>query len=78
MNEVNYSEFMRKNGILSMISQMQIMRKEMNWSIIQKSNVCQHNDAQNLVSGVITVEAAPATEISFNNNIPFTNWDNYR
>ena len=36
MNEVNYSEFMRKNGILSMISQMQIMRKEMNWRIIQK------------------------------------------
>ena len=45
---------------------------------VLQSNVCQHNDAQNLVSGVITVEAAPATEISFNNNIPFTNWDNYR
>ena len=39
---------------------------------VLKSNLCDYNDASILVKGSITVTAAPATQISFENCAPFT------
>ena len=39
---------------------------------VLKSNLCDYNDASILVRGDITVTAAPATQVSFENCAPFT------
>ena len=39
---------------------------------ILKSNLCDYNDAYILVTGGITVVAAPATQVAFTNCAPFT------
>ena len=39
---------------------------------ILKSNLCDYNDAYILVTGEITVVAAPATKVAFKNCAPFT------
>ena len=39
---------------------------------VLKSNLCDYNDAYILVRGDITVAAAPATQVAFNNCAPFT------
>ena len=39
---------------------------------ILKSNLCDYNDAYILITGDITVVAAPATQLTFKNWAPFT------
>ena len=39
---------------------------------ILKSNLCDYNDADILVTGDITVVAAPATQVAFKNSAPCT------
>ena len=39
---------------------------------VLKSNLCEYNNAYILVKGAITVTAAPATQVSFKNCVPFT------
>ena len=37
-----------------------------------KSNICDYNDVYILVTGDITVRAAPETQVAFKNSAPFT------
>ena len=75
MNDANDSKFVkRKWNIVNDNSNLNYAAtNEINYNReILKSNLCDYNDAYILVIGDITVTAAPATQVGFNNCEPFT------
>ena len=77
MNEANDSKFMtRKWNIVNDQSNANYdARNEIIYNTeILKSNPCDYNNAYILVKGNITVTAAPATQVSFKNCAPFSNY----
>ena len=75
LNDANDSEFVtRKWNIVndSSNSNYAAANKITYNTEIEKSNLCEYNDAYILVTGDVTVVATPATQVAFKNCAPFT------
>ena len=70
MNEVNDSKFATRKCISN--TNYDVGNEIIYNTEVWKSNLCDYNDAYILVWRDITVAAAPATQVSFNNCAAFT------
>ena len=74
LNEANGSKFVtrKSNIIYDRLNLNYDVRNEIVYNTALKSNLCDYNKVYVLVRSNITVAAAPATQVSFKNCVPFT------
>ena len=74
LNEANDSKFVtRKSNIANANSRTNDVANEITYNTeVLKSNLCDYNDANILVSGNITIIGHQVTQVAFKNCAPFT------